>query len=113
MFGIKKDQLVKGLCRLSCQLCAYMGTMCDCKYMKDSDDFIATGSEAGSGCPESAMAASLINAMTPEEFKTIAARASIQIFEDISPEALDTWEISKKFKHQRNDEIMGIAKGKK
>ena len=85
MFGVTKERLVKSLCRLSCQLCAYMGTICDCKYIQDNDEFIATGSESGSGCPESAMAASLINAMTQEEFRTIAGRAKIFIANDLVP----------------------------
>lgn len=102
MFGINKDHLIKSLCRLSCQLCAYIGPMCDCKYMKNSDEFIATGSEAGSGCPETAMAAVLISAMTPDEFATIAKRAGIHI-SDEAQATPDVVETLRKFKNQRRE----------
>ena len=84
MFGVSKEQLVKGLCRVSTSLCGYMGHMCDCKYMQNSDDF-GRGSEQ-TGCPETAMAATLINSMTTQEFYAIARRAGIQVSLPEDPE---------------------------
>jgi len=110
MFGINKEQLVTGLCRVSCQLCAYLGSICDCKYMKVTDDF-RTGSEE-TGCPETAMAATLINAMTVEEFYTIARRAGIQV----DPSKKDRIELDKTFKNmktQRTEYFRADAKSHK
>lgn len=79
MFGVNKEQLVKGLCRVSTRLCGYIGSRCDCKYIQNTDDdTMDFGSEA-TGCPETAMAAALINSMTTQEFYAIARRASIQV----------------------------------
>lgn len=78
MNGVSKDQLVTSLARISCRICGYLGSRCDCKYMEGGEDFYHRDSEQ-TGCPETAMAATLINAMTPEEFHTIAQRAGIRI----------------------------------
>ena len=85
MFGISKEQLVKGLCRISTRLCCYMGSRCDCKYMQNTNDVLSCGSEA-TGCPESAMASHLINAMTTQEFYAIARRAGIEVRSPEEPE---------------------------
>jgi hypothetical protein len=110
MFGVNKEQLVTGLCRVSCQLCGYLGSICDCKYMKTSEDF-RTGSEE-TGCPETAMAATLINAMTLEEFYTIAKRAGIEVL----PSKKELIELDKLFtgmKDQRNQHMRASSKGHK
>jgi hypothetical protein len=110
MFGVNKEQLVKGLCRVSCRLCGYLGSICDCKYMLTSDDF-RTGSEE-TGCPETAMAATLINAMTLEEFYIIAHRAGIQV----DPSEEESIELAKTFsnmKKQRNDHLIANIGSKK
>jgi hypothetical protein len=85
MFGINKEQLVKGLCRLSCGLCGYMGSRCDCKYMQNNDDAMNFDSEA-TGCPETAMAATLINIMSTQEFYALAQRAGIRVSLPEEPE---------------------------
>lgn len=100
MLGVKKEQLVTGLCRISCRLCGYSGSMCDCKYMREGDDFQFFSEETG--CPETTMASNLINAMTLEEFYTIAKRAGIRISEnDNNP--LDLTIIFKKLQTQRDE----------
>ncbi len=100
MFGVEKKRLVKSLCRLSCRLCAYLGHRCDCKYMHDCDEFIATSSEAGSGCPETAMAARIINALTDKEFVSAAKRAGIQI-PMLEGQAVDIGPLMRKLQDQR------------
>lgn len=102
MFGCKKDQLVTGLARVSCQLCGYLGTICDCKYMDENDDYYRNSEQTG--CCETAMAATLINAMTQEEFFTIAERAGIRITLT-DDEALALGDIFKKMKKQRNNQL--------
>jgi len=108
MFGVNKEQLVKGLCRVSCQLCGYLGSICDCKYMRVSDDFRTIGSEE-TGCPETAMAATLINAMTLEEFYAIAERAGISV----EPSEKEHIVLDKTFSHmkkQRNEHFIANIK---
>lgn len=100
MFGVKKDQLVKGLAKVSCRLCGYLGSICDCKYLGEGDE-VFSGSEQ-TGCCETAMAATLINAMTADEFRRIAKRAQIQIH-DYEEEPLDMAAEMKKFKDNRNN----------
>lgn len=110
MFGINKEQLVKGLCRVSCRLCGYLGNFCDCKYMKVSDDYYGNSEETG--CPETAMAATLINAMTIEEFYTIAQRAGIQV-DPSEEDEIELSKIVKNMKDQRNEHIRATYKGQK
>lgn len=81
MFGITQDQLISSLKRIREKLCAYCAPPCDCKFMRDKDERICSGSESGSGCPEIYEALELIQAMTPEEFNTIRRRAKITISE--------------------------------
>lgn len=107
MNGIKKEQLVTSLARISCQLCGYLGSRCDCKYMREGDDFVHTDNEQ-TGCCETAMAATLINAMTPEEFYTIAQRAGIYISLS-SKEMLELGDIFLKMKKQRDTLYVGQA----
>lgn len=78
MIGIKKEHLVKSLCRISTSRCGYIGKHCDCKYMSKDHSTDHWGSEA-TGCPETLMAATLINSMTTQEFYAIARRAGISI----------------------------------
>lgn len=107
MFGVNKEQLVKGLCRLSCTLCGYLGNRCDCKYMQNTDT-LNSGSEA-TGCPETAMAAALINAMSAQEFYTIAQRAGIQLnLPDDAP--IQIGEFMSNLKGQRQSQMIGSSK---
>jgi len=76
MFGISKERLVKSLCRLSCQVCGYIGGYCDCKYMKDPPSKYF---DEATGCPELLLAAKLIGMMTGDEFYLLAARAGIEV----------------------------------
>jgi hypothetical protein len=80
MFGVGKEQLVKALCRISARSCGYIGHRCDCKYMQDSeaDEYVLMSGET-SGCPETRMAATLLNTLTTQEFYALAARAGIQV----------------------------------
>ena len=78
MIGVKKEHLVKSLCRISTSRCGYIGKHCDCKYMSKDHSTDHWGSEA-TGCPETLMAATLINSMTTQEFYAIARRAGISI----------------------------------
>jgi hypothetical protein len=105
MFGVNKEELVKGLCLLSCTLCGYMGNRCDCKYMQNSDT-LDRGSEA-TGCPETAMAATLINAMTAQEFHAIAQRAGIQL--NLPDDAfIQIGEFMSKLKGQKEAQLIRI-----
>ena len=107
MFGVKKEQLVKGLCRLSSRLCCYMGNTCDCKYQSDSEQFLGSSSEA-TGCPETAMAAKIINEMTTQEFYAITRRAGIQI--SMPEESVKVDELMKSFKEQRKTVLQNSSK---
>jgi hypothetical protein len=74
-FGTDQEELIAGLQRIGDRLCQYgpLGTFprrCDCKYGASSH-----GEE--SGCPEVALAAELVNAMTITEFKRLAKRAGV------------------------------------
>ena len=82
MYGVRKEQLVKSLCRISSRMCGYIGHTCDCKYMQnaEADEYVLMSGET-SGCPETLMAATLINAMTTQEFHAITRRAGIQVSE--------------------------------
>jgi hypothetical protein len=82
MNGISKENLVKNLCRLAANLCAYIRQPCDCKFMKYDDAHIANGSEAGSGCPELTMAALMFAHMTKQEFLALARKSGVSIQED-------------------------------
>lgn len=76
MFGIKKEWLVKSLCKLAASHCGYMKQPCDCKYMpEDGSKFHSETT----GCPEITMAATLIANMTTQEFLTVAKRGGIII----------------------------------
>ena len=66
---ISKKQLLKSLERIRKTLCAYIGPTCDCKYMQDEDQYICSGCEAGSGCPEIYTAINLIKSMSAAEYK--------------------------------------------
>ena len=101
MFGVKKEDLIRGLCRVSCKLCGYLGTMCDCKYMDTNSEIFRQNSEQ-TGCPETAMAATLINAMTPEEFYSIAQRAGIHI-SLTQEDSIELHDLFKQMKKQRNE----------
>ena len=77
LFGIRQADLIKNLRQMGDRICSYgpLGQWprrCDCKYG-------ATGEGEESGCPELALATTLINAMTPAEFKRIAKRAKVLI----------------------------------
>jgi hypothetical protein len=107
MNGIKKEQLVKSLCRISTSHCGYIGSHCDCKYMKDDHSVDNWGSEA-TGCPETILAATLINNMTTQEFYAIARRAGITIH---YPEesTLDLNQVIAEMQKQRDTKRMGSA----
>src|SRR6266566_4457525 len=96
MFGIKKDQLVKNLVKLSVSLCAYCGSnRCDCKYMRDDSHSEVTG------CPEAQMAANLINAMGVQEFFALAKRAGISISDDSDYNTVKTSDLRTSFAEER------------
>jgi hypothetical protein len=105
MFGVTKEQLIKGLYRISCRLCGYLGATCDCKYMQISEDF-RTQSGEETGCPETAMAATLLNAMTKEEFNILAQRAGIYI-SNYDEGNNDLKDFLKKMRKQRFDQTIG------
>src|SRR5574339_590404 len=96
-----KEQLVKALCRLSANLCSYSKKPCDCKFMQDEDKHIASGSERGSGCPETMIAAMLLAHMTEQEFLAIARRAGITITKDDDLKPLDVPALVNKFQEER------------
>ena len=100
MFGIKKEELVKSLCRISCSLCSYLGTRCDCKYMHPDDEDFRRSSEE-SGCCETAMAATMLNALTQEEFYELAQRAGVHITLT-QEDPLEIHELFKRLKEKRN-----------
>lgn len=77
MFGADQSELVAGLQRVGDRICHYgpLGTWprrCDCKYG-------ATSQGEDSGCPEVALAANLINVMSPAEFARLAKRAKVML----------------------------------
>ena len=82
MNGVNKKQLVNALCRLSATLCAYTKPPCDCKFMQDDTDHIATHSESGSGCPEITEAAVILAQMSEQEFLALAKRAGVYVHEE-------------------------------
>ncbi len=111
MFGIKKEELIKNLTRLSVKLCAYCGsTPCDCKYMNDETQHIASGSESGSGCPETHMAAELLSTMTTQEFFALAKRANIAISDNNDYNVIKVSEIRSAFAKERQDKISAVAR---
>lgn len=71
---IKQDKLVDNLCRISAELCSYTNIPCDCKYIKESDEKICSLHEEGSGCPETMLAALIIDNLYVEEFNQIIER---------------------------------------
>ena len=78
MFGITKDQLENGLENVRSNLCAYSHWRCDCKYgVEKREHFMAMTYGENTGCPEVRMAASLIHAMTDDEFQEMCKRANI------------------------------------
>jgi len=107
MFGVRKEELVTGLARISCKLCGYLGSLCDCKYMDESNDHLNAGTEQ-TGCPEVSMAATLINAMTPQEFHAIAQRAGIQVHLS-EQEQLDLEGTFEAAKRNRNTVLYGVV----
>lgn len=101
MFGTTKDRLINGLSKLAANLCSYTKQPCDCKYIGDQTENIARGSERGSGCPETTMAALLIANMTNQEFLTIARRAGISITEDDDLKVPNVFEMIKEFQEAK------------
>jgi hypothetical protein len=110
MNGIRKEELVKILCKLSAALCSYTKQPCDCKFATDSDTNIGRGSERGSGCPETAVAAQLIAHMTTQEFYAIAERAKINIADEPEPPVIDVWELKSKLQEKKWEESVTRAK---
>lgn len=82
-FGIEQDRIVKGLLAIRKKLCCYMGPPCDCKYGYDPDD---TPYSEQTGCPEIALAASIISRMTPEEYTTFMERKPISMWRKLIDE---------------------------
>lgn len=76
MFGTDHEELIAGLKRLGASICHYCypgrewPVRCDCKYGAS-----LTGEQ--SGCPEINLAATLIDAMTPTEFRRLAKRSKV------------------------------------
>lgn len=101
MNGVSKKQLVNALCRLSATLCAYTKQPCDCKYMQEDDNHIASGSESGSGCPEITMAAVILAHMSEQDFLALTKRSGISIHEDKDLQTPDVFGMIKKFQEQR------------
>jgi hypothetical protein len=102
MFGIKKDQLVRNLVKLSVSLCGYCGnSRCDCKYMPDDSN----GHSETTGCPETRMAADLINAMGVQEFFALAKRAGISINDDSDYNTIKTSDLRTTFADVRMKKI--------
>ncbi len=101
MFGIKKELLVKNLCKLVASRCVYSKQPCDCKYMIHDDDNVSQFSEIGNGCPETTMAATLIANMTEQEFNSIARRAGITISDSTEP-AIDVFKMIGEFQEKRH-----------
>jgi hypothetical protein len=76
MFGVNKEDLLKGIEVVRRQRCCYsQPDFCDCKYRP------ANPPDHGenTGCPELRMAYKLISAMTPDEFNTLCVKAGILI----------------------------------
>jgi hypothetical protein len=109
MFGVGKEQLVKALCRISSRMCGYIGHGCDCKYMQDSEasDYVLMSGET-SGCPETMMAATLLNALTTQEFYALAGRANVQVSLPEEKE-IDISSLMNKFKDARRADMAKIV----
>lgn len=76
MFGVTKQKLVAGLRGLGGRVCGYGNpARCDCKFGPGD------GPEQ-TGRPEAAMAAALVEAMTPDEFRRICKRAKVRVFSE-------------------------------
>lgn len=111
MNSSNKDKLVKSLCKLSANLCSYVGKPCDCKFIQDTDTNVGNGNERGSGCPETTTAAMIFANMTNQEFLFFAKRAGITIFEEDN--ILDVFSIIKKFQEEKFATITEWSKNPK
>lgn len=76
-FGIKKEFLVRNLSKISKSVCCYMGDSCDCKYLSGESE---VGRGETTGCPETKLAAAIINGMTDEEYERFLKKAKFIIF---------------------------------
>jgi len=72
MFTIPRTQLMQSLEKIRERLCAYFGTPCDCKYVRDG---VRLGHETGGGCPEVRLSARIFAVMTDEEYARLLKRA--------------------------------------
>ena len=77
MFGIKRNQLTSSLKKISKSVCCYMGDNCDCKYLSEDSD---VGSGETTGCPETKLAAAILDGMTDEEYEKFLKKAKFIIF---------------------------------
>jgi hypothetical protein len=102
MNGISKESLVKNLCRLAANLCAYVRQPCDCKFMQDKDENIANGSESGSGCPEISVAATMLAHMSKQEFLALARKAGVTV-DDEDRTVPDVYGMIRQFQEERMD----------
>lgn len=88
MNGVIKERLATVLLKLQHRHCSYYhhGSseddgkihFCDCKYVGEGEP-IRPGSESGPGCCELALAYTLINAMTPQEYIRLCRRAGVWV----------------------------------
>lgn len=110
MFAPKKNDLIKSLCKLSANLCSYIKKPCDCKFINlNVNQNIATGSESGSGCPETLVVAMLLNHMTDQEFNSLCKKAGLLITEDNAPE-INILQTVDKFQEERwTDKLKNVV----
>jgi hypothetical protein len=80
MFAISREKLITNLTKMQKALCCYMGPTCDCKYGFDK---IGTAGEQ-TGCPELREAVEILQIMSEDEFKGLAARAKLILIDDLT-----------------------------
>jgi hypothetical protein len=83
MFGTKKSELIKGLDAVRRRVCCYTGDPCDCKFGAYGDEAKGAPVYFGeqTGCPEIRQAATLLAAMSEDEFRRLCERANVSVFE--------------------------------
>lgn len=78
MFGINKEELIKGLKVIRLNSCAYMGeNFCDCKYGINTNKNFPYGEQ--NGCPELRSVISILENMTDDEYLDLCKRSKIMI----------------------------------